>query len=368
MVKQSCPPAYRKITGKLRGLQMAIKDKGFGVIKHMTKHERKALHNRGQRVLIRTLIKTVGRDTIRDGQNYGKTKDRARDYWSRLNPVQKNEFLLKVSKEVDPASPEGKALEFLTDGIEERPNRYVGKECRSAAERANKNCRFRSRAILVTYQSKKLVLATLDEWRGLSDTLLVERLKEDGDISRLVKIAALDVDALQTKMVAVEWSASLEVCMETWHKDHQCRLHLHFVAVRPQGFRYTDGTRTPALKLERLNIVPAHIKGCIDPANGKRSKSSGPLHYYLQMPKKGLIASWTNHFAYKDFLVSPRWIVSFVQRGKITHEDAKKVTVFFIFEGGPPPHTYTENPPFSPIPFFNIFWACLVHKMYSLLR
>ena len=213
-------------------------------------------------------------------------------------------------------------------------NRYRRNRSSCAAERANRNCCYKSRAILATYQSEKLVLATLDEWRGLSDSLLVERLKEDGDILRLIDIAGKDVDAVQTKTQAIEWSASLELCLETFHKEHTCRLHIHFVGVRPEGFRYSDGTRTPALHLQRLDIKPSHIKGLVDPANGRRTKTTAPLHYYCQMPKKGLIASWTNHVAYKDFLVSPRWIVSFVQRGKMTHEDAKKVTVFSFLRGG----------------------------------
>jgi hypothetical protein len=41
---------------------------------------------------------------------------------------------------------------------------------------------------------------------------------------------------------------------------------------------------------------------------------------------------------------------------------------FDTFEWEPPPYTYTKNHPFSPIARFTISWACLVHKMYSLLR
>ena len=134
------------------------------------------------------------------------------------------------------------------------------------------------------------------------------------------------------------------------------------VAVRPEGFRYTDGSRTPALNLQRLDIKPSHIKGLVDPANGKRTKSTGPLHYYCQMPKKGLIASWTNHVAFKDFLVSPRWIVSFVQRGKMTHEDAKKVTVFSFLRGA---RRHTHIPKitlFHRYPFLTYFGHVLYTK------
>ena len=46
------------------------------------------------------------------------------------------------------------------------------------------------------------------------------------------------------------------------------------------------------------------------------------------MPKQGVIASWTNYEGYKHFLVNARWIAGFVQRGKMTFEDAEKVLVF----------------------------------------
>ena len=143
-------------------------------------------------------------------------------------------------------------------------------------------------------------------------------------------------------MKAIEWSASLELCLETFHEDGACRLHIHFVAVRPEGFRYSDGSKKPALHLQRLDIKPSHIKGLVDPANGKKVKTTAPLHYYCQMPKKGLIASWTNHYAYKDFLVNPRWIVGFVQRGKMGHEDAKKVIVF-VFLSDTGRHTHISK-------------------------
>ena len=177
-----------------------------------------------------------------------------------------------------------------------------------------------------------------------------------------------DVRVVMERLQATEWSASIELCHDTFNEHQKCRLHIHIVISRHAGFRFTDASRMPALRLEQFNIKPAHLKGLVDPANGKRTKSTAPMHYYCQMPKKGKLASWTNHFAYKDFLVSPRWIVSFVQKGKMSYEDARKVSVFFCFNEVSPPYSCTENRLFSPILFFNISWQCLVRKMYSFLR
>lgn len=368
-VKQRPPLAYRKHKYKMRGVKADAESKGFAIAKNVTKQERKQLHNRSYAILMETLIQTVGKDKIRDCQKWGRMRERARVWWSRLNVSEKKDIMLTAKASVKPGSLDEKAIKFGADGM----NTVKGKHQRggkrtSAAERVNRNCRYKSKAILVTYHSRSLVIAISDEWRGLSDSLLVQRLKREDDVLQLIDIAGKDVHDMQTALAAIEWSASLELCIETWLTEHECRLHLHFVGVRPEGFRYTDGARTPELHLQRLDIKPSHMKGCVDPSTGKRTKTTGSLHYYCQMPKKGVLATWTNHVAFKDFLVSPRWIISFVQRGKMTHEDAKKVTVFFIFEEDPPPHTCIENHSFSPIPLFNIFWACLVHKMYSLLR
>ena len=361
-VKQRRPPAYPKDSGKMKGVKTAAEYKGFAIAKPMTKQEKKQLHNRSQGLLMQALVKEVGKDKIRACQKWGKLRDRARVWWSRLNPDEKREMMLKASKSVKRGGQDEKAINFVADGMDVDGSRYRRCQNRSAAERANRNCRYKSKAVLVTYQSRKLVLAILDEWRGLSDSLLVERLKEDGDILRLIDIASKDVDDMQTRIAAIEWSASLELCVETFNTEHECRLHVHFVGFRPEGFRYTDGTRTSHLRLHRLDIKPSHIKGCIDPTSGRRCKTTAALHYYCQMPKKGLIASWTNHVAFKDFLVSPRWIVSFVQRGKMTHEDAKKVTVFSFLRGA---RRHTHIPKitlFHRYPFLTYFGHVLFTK------
>ena len=198
-VKQKRPPAYQQNNSKYKGCKTVIEDKGFGIAWKHTKQERKQLHNQSQSVLMRTLIKAVGIREIRAGQNWGNTRQRARQYWSRLNPDKKHGVLLKASKDVVRGSPEEKAIQSLADGYDMVGNRYRRNRSICAADRAPVNCCYKSRAILVTYQSQKLVLATLDEWRELTDSLLVEQLKADRDILQLIDIAGQDVDAMQKK-------------------------------------------------------------------------------------------------------------------------------------------------------------------------
>ena len=114
-----------KKSKKDRGCKFVIEDKGFGIACKMTKQEKKRLHNQSQGVLMRTLIKAVGKREIRACLDKGKTRDRARHYWSRLNPGQKNEVLLKASKDVPRGSQDEIAIKSLADGTD-----MVGKKYR----------------------------------------------------------------------------------------------------------------------------------------------------------------------------------------------------------------------------------------------
>ena len=79
------------------------------------------------------------------------------------------------------------------------------------------------------------------------------------------------------------------------------------------------------------SLLPSHIAGCSDPTSGRKAKGTAAMHYYNQMPKRGKVAGGTNHPAYEAFLVNPRWIAGYVQRNKMTPEEAKQDFFFFYF-------------------------------------
>ena len=77
-------------------------------------------------------------------------------------------------------------------------------------------------------------------------------------------------------------------------------------------------------------ILPTHLVGTSDPVTGKKAKNSSAMHYYNQMPKIGRVTGGSNHLAYRDFLVNPRWIAGYVQRKKMSIENAKKESASFL--------------------------------------
>ena len=78
----------------------------------------------------------------------------------------------------------------------------------------------------------------------------------------------------------------------------------------------------------------SHIKGMVDPVTAKKANGAQSMHHYVQMPKAGQVHMTTNYDAYTEFLVNPRWITGYLQSKKISEEDAKKVSVFFMRSEG----------------------------------
>ena len=94
------------------------------------------------------------------------------------------------------------------------------------------------------------------------------------------------------------------------YNDTKCiRLHIHATFERDLArFRIRSLTRGFATG----SLLPSHIAGTNDPTSGRKSKGTAAMHYYNQMPKRGKVASGTNHPAYEAFLVNPRWIAAYV--------------------------------------------------------
>lgn len=146
-------------------------------------------------------------------------------------------------------------------------------------------------------------------------------------------------------------SWSLEVCLHSYVTDYsqsnEIRLHMHACLQRDlTPFR----RRTLSRELAVGGIEPSHIAGCSDPATGRRARGTSAMHYYIQMLGSGACGG-TNYKAYDAFLVNPRWIAGYVQRNKLSTEDAKEERFFSFlilgsgaFDGGRPAFTDPDLP------------------------
>ena len=129
--------------------------------------------------------------------------------------------------------------------------------------------RLNTRALLITYQSPKLVLRA-EGLANLDDKELVKKLLEIPAVQQLVHDLPEAMDGLARRNSAEKTSWSLEVCLHSYVSNYsessEIRLHMHVVLQRDlTPFR----CRTVAKDLTVGGIEPSHVAGCSDPVTGK---------------------------------------------------------------------------------------------------
>ena len=188
-----------------------------------------------------------------------------------------------------------------------------------------------SRALLVTYQSEKMHFRC-EGLSDLNDKQLVAAVKQVPSVVTFMNWLPKTIEELASAQAIDKYSWSLEICLKTYKENYNdtksIRLHIHATFERDLA-RFRVRCLTSALAIGSL--IPSHIAGCSDPTSGKKVKGTAAMHYYNQMPKRGKVASGTNHPAYEAFLVNPRWIAGYVQRQKMSSEEAKHDFCFFIY-------------------------------------
>ena len=85
-----------------------------------------------------------------------------------------------------------------------------------------------------------------------------------------------------------KYSWSFEVCLQPYLTEYieskLIRLHVH-AALERNIAPFRGKTLCDSLAVG--GIQPSHVAGCSDPTSGRKSKGTGAMHYYNQMPKTG---------------------------------------------------------------------------------
>lgn len=116
-------------------------------------------------------------------------------------------------------------------------------------------------------------------------------------------------------------SWSLELCCDTLAEQKVIRVHCHAFLEARQGKKIH--VRNPeSFKFE--GVLPQKRTDKGPDAIGVRSSSQpGCGHYYLRMPKVGLIFSGGTGEPFINYRINPEWILSYVQNGKLTPKSAR---------------------------------------------
>ena len=129
------------------------------------------------------------------------------------------------------------------------------------------------------------------------------------------------VDRVVALTHVTDWASSLELCVDTWEKQGQVRVHTHLYLKSAQSKMYVQSSEPMALfgslPHKRHNI--AHLQ--------QRASGSYCGLYYLSCPKIGMICQRSSLQPYKDYPVSSAWIFSLLQADKMELEPAREELV-----------------------------------------
>lgn len=114
------------------------------------------------------------------------------------------------------------------------------------------------------------------------------------------------------------WTASLELCTRTWEREKRVQLHLHM-------FLQSGRCKIRVGKAQQLSVLGvAPFRSVTGGERGSSlSKNAGAGHFYLSIPKIGMIKTFGTVEIFKDYTVNPQWINNFFSQDKITAEGAK---------------------------------------------
>ena len=114
------------------------------------------------------------------------------------------------------------------------------------------------------------------------------------------------------------YACSFELCTGTWQDSRQVRVHGHAFLFRPDA---RMSIRSPA-SVKFLGSLP-HKATEVNGGTLRSGQGWGGC-YYVLCPKVGSIFTGGSVESFKDFPVSPQWIVGLVQAKKMTFESAHR--------------------------------------------
>ena len=303
-------PAFKKRKGNCKILER----RGFDRHIDRDTEQAKRVTDRLHHTIRRCLAKQLKADE--PTMNKEARRKRAAETWTNASPRDRVALIQKVLMDPDLTNEEKELLEH---------HQFKGVAAKA------RDAHLMAKAVMCTYFDPWLQIRS-DELDHLDQEQLTAAVgKLPATNEKVTKLKELIGELVKTRS-ADKFSWSLEICMDTYRKSYAdtktIKLHVHLVLeVRDGKFMRFNNVK---MALRIGSIMPGHVKGMQDPQTSKKTKCAAAMHYYVQMPKVGLVGGDTNHRAYTQFLVNPRWITGYIQSQKLSLETAKKVIVFLL--------------------------------------
>jgi hypothetical protein len=146
------------------------------------------------------------------------------------------------------------------------------------------------------------------------------RLADMDSVRRIFDALKKKVDEVLT---AVGFGAlagwCLEMCPDTWRRDGSIRLHAHAAFVMVAGKR----AAFPEASDLQLFGSPAHGSALLGGMGTARGRNRAASLYYVLAPKNCRVLEDTTTRPHTDWAVSPEWIMTLLQGGKMAYDDAR---------------------------------------------
>ena len=186
----------------------------------------------------------------------------------------------------------------------------------------------RSKNALFTYNGSRLVLPTPQP--NMSLQAVVAFVKEQKYLQTLFQEFCGHIEAASTELGGplVSWSASMELCVNTWENEKVIRTHLH-AGVSNNWQMYAATVQTSGFIFKSLipvvstNGVPGvNITSSSAIASSRKTRGrdgqANAIHYYLQCEGKcGSILRAGNKDPFTGYAVKASWITQWLQA--LTH-------------------------------------------------
>ena len=151
---------------------------------------------------------------------------------------------------------------------------------------------------------------------------LVLRLRDDSVARALFRRVEDHGMKMQMLVGADDVAMCLEVCPETWTEQKILRLHIHMFF--KSAASYLRVKKCASFDFEGC---PAMLSADFT-ANGSKNRASWSGFFYCcLLDKKGTVFSLATKAPFTKFLVSPSWIMSLVQSGKLDTRVARELLV-----------------------------------------
>jgi hypothetical protein len=138
-------------------------------------------------------------------------------------------------------------------------------------------------------------------------------------VTKLTDAAMSLVKRVQQQLHAQHASVALELCMKTFRKTGQARVHLHAAFSKANG---RMDLRNPH-SLTFMDSPPSDVQHPAGRGHNYRSQMNR-MHFYCQVAKTGSLWLHTNYPYGANFQVDPRWVQSLWEMDKLSYEEARE--------------------------------------------